>query len=190
MVTTNNDELAEKIKLLRSHGMTSLTYDRHKGHISGYDVLMLGYNYRMDEVRAAIGIVQLGKLEENNQKRREVYKWYVDALTNNANIIIPFTDRSLEQVTPHIMPIIIKNNYQKIKKRLTNTGVQTSKHYDLISTFTLYKGNKFKSKIKYINNILTLPMYPELSKEDVEYIADVLDKKGKGKQYLKLLGQK
>ena len=88
------------------------------------------------------------------------------------------------------MPIIIKNNYQKIKKRLTNTGVQTSKHYDLISTFTLYKGNKFKSKIKYINNILTLPMYPELSKEDVEYIADVLDKKGKGKQYLKLLGQK
>jgi dTDP-4-amino-4,6-dideoxygalactose transaminase len=170
MITTDSDGLAEKIKLLRSHGMTTLTYDRHKGHASGYDVIMLGYNYRIDEMRSALGLVQLKRLKKNNQKRREIYRWYADAFQDNDNIIIPFIDRNLEQATPHIMPVIIKNNYQEIKQRLANAGIQTSKHYDLIPTFTLYKESKFKSKIKYIKNILTLPMYPGMKKRDVEYI--------------------
>lgn len=168
MVTTNNDDLAEKIKLLRSHGMTTVTYDRHKGHARGYDVVMLGYNYRIDEMRSAIGLVQLKKIDRNNEKRRQIYRWYVDAFKGNDNVIIPFTDRDLEQATPHIMPVIIKNNYQEIKQKLTDSGVQTSKHYDLIPTFSLYKGSKFKSKIKYINNILTLPMYPGMKKKDIK----------------------
>ncbi|MBA7540142.1 UDP-4-amino-4-deoxy-L-arabinose--oxoglutarate aminotransferase [subsurface metagenome] len=179
MITTNSDELAEKIKLLRSHGMTTLTYDRHKGHASGYDVVMLGYNYRIDEMRSALGLVQLKKLERNNQKRREIYRWYADAFKGNDNVIIPFTDRNLEQATPHIMPIIIKNNYQEIKQRLTDADIQTSKHYDLIPTFTLYKGSKFKSKVKYIKNILTLPMYPGMKKEDVEYIRKIINEANK-----------
>ena len=175
MITTNNDELAEKIKLLRSHGMTTLTYDRHKGHASGYDVVMLGYNYRIDEMRSALGLVQLKKLENNNQKRREIYRWYADAFQDNDNVIIPFTNRNLEQATPHIMPVIIKNNYQEIKQKLTDAGIQTSKHYDLIPTFTLYKGSKFKSKIKYIKNILTLPMYPGMKTKKVDYVCKTIN---------------
>jgi len=174
IITTNNDELAYKIKLLRSHGMTTLTYDRYKGHASGYDVLMLGYNYRIDEIRAAIGIVQLKKLEKNNQRRRDVYSWYIESLKNNDNIIVPFTERNLEQATPHIMPVIIKNNYWEIKKKLNDNGIQTSKHYDLIPTFSLYRNCEFESKIKNIGNILTLPAYPAMSKEDVEYIKKYL----------------
>ncbi len=170
MITTNNDELADKIKLLRSHGMTTLTYDRHKGHASGYDVVMLGYNYRIDEIRSAIGIEQLKKLEKNNQKRREIYRRYIDALKYNDNVITPFAERNLEQATPHVMPIIIKNNYQEVRQKLTNVGVQTSKHYDLIPTFTLYKGSKFRSKVKHIKNIMTLPMYPYMGAKKVDYI--------------------
>jgi len=174
MITTNNDELAEKIKLLRSHGMTTLTYDRHKGHSSGYDVVMLGYNYRIDEMRSALGLVQLQKIEGNNKKRKEIYRWYIGALSSNKNVIIPFAKRNLEQATPHIMPIIIKNDYQRIKEKLREEGIQTSKHYDLITTFTLYKKNKFESKIKYINNILTLPLYPGLKKENIKYIKGII----------------
>lgn len=177
MITTNNDKLAEKIKLLRSHGMTTLTYDRHKGHASGYDVVMLGYNYRIDEIRSALGLVQFKKLEKNNQKRRKIYRWYIDALKDNDNIIIPFTERNLEQATPHIMPVIIKNNYQKIKQKLKDAGIQTSKHYDLVPTFTLYRGSKFESKIKHLNNILTLPMYPGMKRESAGRIATVINEK-------------
>jgi len=175
MITTNNDELADKIRLLRSHGLTSLTYDRHKGHARDYDVTMLGYNYRIDEMRSALGLVQLKKLEKNDKKRREIYRWYVDTLKDNDNIVIPFTDRNLEQATPHIMPIIMKNSYQETKQKLRSAGIQTSKHYDLIPTFTLYKGSKFKSKTKHINNILTLPMYPGIRREDVDHIGEIVN---------------
>jgi len=170
LLTTNNDALAEQIRLLRSHGMTTLTYERHKGHSSGYDVVLPGYNYRTDEIHSAIGIEQLKKVERNNQKRREIYKWCIDAFTGNDNVIVPFTGRDIEQATPHIMPVIIKRNYQEIKQKLKSEGVQTSKHYDLIPTFTLYKDSEFESKVKYINNILTLPMYPGMDEKDVEYI--------------------
>ena len=64
MLVTNDDELAAKLRLLRSHGMTSLTWDRHKGHAWSYDVVDLGYNYRMTDIQASIGLIQLGKLDE------------------------------------------------------------------------------------------------------------------------------
>ncbi len=175
MITTNDDTFAEKIRLLRSHGMTTLTYDRHKGHASDYDVVMLGYNYRIDELRSAIGIVQLNKLEKNNLKRREIYTWYRDVLENNNNLIIPFTDKNIDMSTPHIMPVLIKEKYYKIKKRLRNAQIQSSKHYDLIPTFSQYRRSKFKSKIEIIDNILTLPLHQELKREDVKYIAEVIN---------------
>ena len=58
--------LAERMRLLRSHGMTTLTWDRHRGHASGYDVVALGFNYRIDEPRAALGRVRLGRLDREN----------------------------------------------------------------------------------------------------------------------------
>src|SRR5512135_541044 len=59
MLVTDKDDIAEKVRLMRSHGMTSLTYDRHRGHANTYDVVDLGYNYRIDEIRSALGCVQL-----------------------------------------------------------------------------------------------------------------------------------
>jgi len=175
MVTTNSDEIAQKIKLLRSHGMTTLTYERHKGHASGYDVVELGYNYRIDEIRSAIGISQLNKIDYNNTERRRVYKTYMDYLSNCKNVIFPFKDSDLSLATPHIMPIILKNNYLEIKNLLKEKGIQTSKHYDLVPNFSIYKEDKpFVSKIEHINNILTLPLYPGLKQDDIKFICDLV----------------
>ncbi len=69
MVVTNDDELAARLRLLRSHGMTTLTWDRHRGHASGYDVVLPGFNYRLDEMRAALGLVQLRRLPERERAR-------------------------------------------------------------------------------------------------------------------------
>lgn len=175
MVTINSDEFAEKIKLLRSHGMTTLTFDRHKGHAAGYDVVEHGYNYRIDEIHSAMGICQLKKIDENNKKRRRIFSWYKEALGTNDNVIIPFKDRDIDSATCHIMPIIIKNKYQEIKNRLFNAGIQTSKHYDLIPNFSIYKKSEFKNKVKSIDNILTLPMFPGLKKDDIQYIGQIIN---------------
>src|SRR5262249_13410538 len=76
MVVTNRDDLADRVRLLRSHGMSSLTWDRHNGHASSYDVVMNGYNYRFDDLHAALGRVQLAKLTRNNERRRRLLEAY------------------------------------------------------------------------------------------------------------------
>jgi len=75
MVVTNRADLAERVRLLRSYGMTTLTWDRHKGHAGSYDVMNPGYNYRLDELHAALGRAQLKKLERNNQRRRNLLSY-------------------------------------------------------------------------------------------------------------------
>jgi dTDP-4-amino-4,6-dideoxygalactose transaminase len=173
MVTTNDEALAGRIRLLRSQGMTALTYDRHKGHASGYDVVALGYNYRLDEIRAAIGLCQLEKIERLNEKRRQVYQWYLDALRGNENVIVPFAHRDLQPATCHIMPVIVKEGYEDIRLRLRESGVQTSKHYDLISDFSIYRQNMFRPRFD-ASNLLTLPLSPYMVRQQVDFVADFL----------------
>jgi len=90
MIVTDDPSLAERFALLRSHGMTHQTLDRHKGHAFGYDVVDLGFNYRFDEIRAAIGMVQLAKLESNTARRAECAARYRDLLREIEWIQIPF----------------------------------------------------------------------------------------------------
>ena len=89
MLVTNNKQYQERAKLLRSHGMTSMSYERAKGHSTAYDVIDLGYNYRMDDIRASIGVVQLNKLEKDLNKRAEIRKMYVEKLAGIDAISIP-----------------------------------------------------------------------------------------------------
>ena len=70
MLVTDRDDVADKVRFQRSHGMTTLTYDRHKGLAYSYDVIDLGYNYRIDEIRSALGREQLKKLAANNARRK------------------------------------------------------------------------------------------------------------------------
>ena len=92
MLVTNNKEIFEKAKLLRSHGMTTMSYERASGHSTNYDVVELGYNYRMDDIRASIGIVQLDKLYNDIKRRDFVRSEYYRNLYNISKIIIPFSD--------------------------------------------------------------------------------------------------
>lgn len=169
MITTNDDHLAKEIRLLRSHGMTTLTYERHSGHASTYDVIRLGYNYRMDEIHSAIGLSQLQKIDRLNERRRQVYRWYIEAFKDLPHIVVPFSHRNLLAAACHIMPVIVRSRYEEIKTRLREAGIQTSKHYDLVPSFSV-----FQSRSRNSNNvafpIMTLPLGPNMKKEDVQLI--------------------
>src|SRR5208337_3653435 len=99
-----DDGLAEKIRIMRSHGMTTLTWDRHRGHSFSYDVVARGYNYRLDEMRSALGIVQLERLEEKNALRRALTRYYREELNGLKHLNVPFTDGS-EGSTHHLFPV-------------------------------------------------------------------------------------
>jgi dTDP-4-amino-4,6-dideoxygalactose transaminase len=181
MVVTNDDEMAEKIHLIRSHGMTTLTLDRHKGHAHSYDVLDLGYNYRIDEIRAAIGIEQLKRLDKNNLARKEITELYRKLLADIEEISVPFCNNPNES-SYHIFPILLNSrlNRTKFRKKLQEKGIQTSMHYPPVHLFHYYR-QKFgyqKGLLPVTEEIaareVTLPLYPQLDYRFVKYIVDEL----------------
>lgn len=179
MLITNNSEYYERAKLLRSHGMTSMSYERSKGHSTTYDVVDNGFNYRMDDIHASIGLVQLDKIQEDLNKRAEIRKIYVDLLKDINQITIPFKDYEYFS-SNYIFPIVLKNStYEfrdKIREDLAKAGIQTSVHYPAVHRFSVY--DKFTMPLKnteYIaDNLITLPMYSKLKESDIMYIAEIL----------------
>lgn len=175
MLVTNNTAIYEKAKLLRSHGMTSMSYDRSKGHSTGYDVVDLGYNYRMDDIRASIGIVQLKKLKSDLEKRKIIREKYIERLKSLDKIIIPFLSNK-NFSSNYIFPIILKDsdvNYREfIRNKLAEAGIQTSVHYPAVHKFSIYQNLNAKLPItEYVSdNEITLPMYSSLSDDEIDYI--------------------
>lgn len=178
MVITNDDALFEKLRLLRSHGMTTLTWDRHKGHAWSYDVVDLGYNYRIDEIRAALGTVQLSKLDRNNERRRQLTQVYRDLLEELPQIGVPFSHHP-GITSAHIMPILLPlgSNRVEFMEKMKAQGIQTSIHYPPIHKFTSYQefdGHATSKRLLLTENVanreVTLPLYPAMTDEDVNLV--------------------
>jgi dTDP-4-amino-4,6-dideoxygalactose transaminase len=180
MVATSNQKFLFTLKELRSHGMTSLTLDRHMGRAISYDVTRPSLNYRMDEIRAAIGSVQLKKLSSGNSKREELFNLYREKL-KKSKIKIPFSKVESNHVSAyHILPILLPENCNRISviNSLKDQGIQTSVHYPFISNFSAYK-NYFSPNIAPIGSEissrqLTLPLYPNMSVQDVNLVTSSL----------------
>lgn len=182
MLITNSDEIADKVKLLRSHGMTTMSYQRASGHATTYDVVDSGYNYRMDDLRASIGLVQIGKLQKDLEGRAKVRAWYLDELKDIQGVVIPFEKRT-EFSSNYVMPIIIENSTPEyrdsIRDSLHRAGVQTSVHYPAVHRFSVFE--QFQPHglplTEYVaDNEITLPMYAAITREDVRFVVAALKK--------------
>lgn len=181
MMVTNNDDYEKKIRLLRSHGMTTMSYQRSKGHATTYDIVDLGYNFRLDDIRASIAIVQMKKLPNDLERRDVIRKLYIHYLSALKDIVIPFVDNT-EFVSNYIMPIVLANSSadkrDRIREKLHEAGIQTSIHYPAAHRFSIYKNLPSDLPItNYVtDNEITLPMYSSLRDEDVKYICSTLSK--------------
>tara|TARA_B100000925_G_scaffold284728_1_gene260097 strand:+ start:1375 stop:2523 length:1149 start_codon:yes stop_codon:yes gene_type:complete len=179
MLVTNNSEIYEKAKLIRSHGMTTLSYARYKGHATEYDIKMLGYNYRMDDIRASLGIIQLKKLKKDIFKRERLRETYIELLKNNSKVIIPFIDNK-NFVSNYIFPIVLKNSTKllrdKVRMKLNDDRIQTSIHYPPVHKFSIYKEDYVDLPITdYVSdNQITLPMHSKLKTSDIDFIVSKL----------------
>lgn len=186
MLLTNNQEIADRVRLLRSHGMTTLSYDRFNGHASSYDVVDLGYNYRLDDIRASMGIVQFDRLPTMNARRRELWGLFSERLAEIEGIKVPFgaaEDESGKWISqPYIFPIVLMYDQDRegVRQSLTEAGIQTSVHYPPVHLFQMYQ-DRFGYRqgdlpiTEWVaTNIITLPFYPSMSVEDIDLITDVL----------------
>jgi dTDP-4-amino-4,6-dideoxygalactose transaminase len=173
MLTTQDETLAQELKLLRSHGMTTGSWDRFKGHASAYDVVRVGHNVRFDDLRAAVGLVQLGRLAGLNQKRRELVHYYREKL--RGLVTIPFDGR--DESTHHLMVVLLPEGVdrEQVKMSLQNDGIQTSIHYPPSHLFRVYEGGPALPKLEVIApRILTLPLYPAMTPQDIDVVTDSL----------------
>lgn len=179
IICTNNDEYASQIKSMRSHGMTSGTIDRHRGHAFSYDVTVLGYNYRMDEMHAALARAQLKKLSAGNDNRRKAADRYKNRLKSIDKIKIPFANSSAD-ANYHIFPILldIGIDRQRLMVFLREQGIQTSIHYPPVHKFSYYcklMGEQTLPLTEYIaGHELTLPVFAGITDAQVDYVVDRL----------------
>ncbi len=181
ILVTDQDDLFEKLCLLRSHGMTTLTWDRHKGHAWSYDVVELGYNYRIDEMRAAVGVVQLGKLDRNNERRRQLTALYENLLKELPQITVPFRDHPGVS-SAHIRPILLPRGGDRatFMERMKAQGIQTSIHYPPIHRFTAYRdvdagaSDRLRVTADVAAREVTLPLYPRMTDDDVTAIIEAV----------------
>lgn len=177
MVTTDDDRLAACIRRTRSHGMTTLTWDRAHGHAHTYDVVDLGFNYRLDEMRAALGLVQLKRLTKNNQRRKALMEKYLTGLNQCSMIDFPFKSVTGEG-SYHICPLLLAAGMDRsaFMTGMRERGIQTSIHYPPVHLFTYYRDRfGFQEGMLPVTETVarrevTLPLYPSMSDEDVHRV--------------------
>jgi dTDP-4-amino-4,6-dideoxygalactose transaminase len=176
MVTTDDDEVARRLRLMRAHGMTATSWDRERGHASGYDVVERGWNYRPSELEAALGLVQLGKLDELTAARRRVVAAYRAALADRPELAIPFAGED-EGSACHILPVVAPSPEARdeIRRRAAADEVQTSVHYPPVHQFTIFSPQEsLPLTEEYARREVTVPLFPAMTDEDVERVARAL----------------
>ncbi len=175
MVVTEHDEVAQSVRLLRSHGMTRLTWDRRFGHEFAYDVLAQGFNCRMDELRAALGRVQLAKLDENNAIRREITRRMRSRLVEVPRVSFPFDHDTLPCSTCHIFPMLLDSAGERASfmEQMREAGIGTSIHFPPVHLFSAYKeSGEYSLPIteSVTRREVTLPLFPGLTDDQVEMV--------------------
>ena len=178
VVVTSDDELASRLRLLRSHGMTTLTWDRHRGHADTYDVVMPGFNFRMDEIRAAIGSAELRRLAEWNERRAHLVRKYRAELDGRFGVGIAMPEQPEIASAHHLAVAVFASAEARAAAAaaLKERRIQTSVHYPPIHLFSAYRrtGVSLPRTEAVASRVLTLPLYPHMPDEAVTSVADAI----------------
>jgi dTDP-4-amino-4,6-dideoxygalactose transaminase len=163
MVATDDEALAARVRLLRSHAMTSVSWDRAQGHASDYDVVALGFNYRLDEPRAALGRARLQHFDEEQARRADLDARYREHLGDVACALAPVPGAASAH---HLFTIVLDEDVDRraFRERLAARGVQTSMHYPPVHRFAVYADDALDLPVTddYAARAVTLPLFAHL----------------------------
>lgn len=187
-IITNNQNLYEKLKLLRSHGVTK---DKN-----GFNVMTeLGYNYRLPDINAALGLSQLKKLKRFIQKRQELAGLYLRELKDFPEIILPVEHQDVRS-SWHLFVIRTKNPTDRLPlyEHLKQSGIGVNFHYPPVYTHPYYRKHSYRSinlpvAESYASTAMTIPLYPHLKKNQVRHISEAIKKFFYSRSYVHLFNQ-
>ncbi|MGD9528157.1 DegT/DnrJ/EryC1/StrS family aminotransferase [Pseudonocardia sp.] len=168
----------ERVRRMRSHGMTTSTLDRDRGRAVGYDVVDVGHNFRMDELRGALGLVQLARLPGWNDARRALTARYREVLARELpEVAVPFA--ADHPTTAHILPVLLPpgTDRRAVMAFLREARIQSSMHYPPIHEFEVYRRAgtiTLPDTEAFAAAQLTLPLHPLLAPADVDRVVHTL----------------
>ena len=170
MLTTNSKELYKKLMLLRTHGITKENMDENHGNWY-YEMIELGFNYRLTDFQSALGINQLAKNEKGVERRNQISSAYKKAFEGK----IKFQDLPVRTYNAHHLFIIEVKNRKELYNFLHSKGILAQIHYVPVHTMPYYKNIGYADAglvhaEKYYSRCISLPMYPTLSNEEQSYV--------------------
>ena len=182
MVITNSEKIAEKVRHLRNHGMTKSLKSRYSSEYPWiFDIKQSGYNYRLDEIRAALGITQLKRIKKINELRKKASSYYNKNLQNIPGIILPdmVNDKTHSY---HLYTIRVTKPFKlsrnQLFKKLKDNGIRTTVYWMPIHEYTAFRKFAKKSNIinttKIYDEILALPLFPNISKKHQDAVIKVI----------------
>ena len=174
MVTTNDKELFDRLSLLRTHGITKNPACLHENHGGWYyEMQELGYNYRLTDFQAALGLSQLKRADEGLKRRQKIAVRYNEAFKRIADIQTPYASPDVFHAY-HLYIIQVPDRLD-LYNYLHENGIYAQVHYIPLHLMPYYReqGNKpgdLPVAEKYYSRCLSLPMFPTLTDEEQEYV--------------------
>jgi len=187
-VVTDNEEFHNKLIMFRHHGVTK-DYKNFKNSSENrgdwyYEMQYLGYNYRLTDIHAALGISQLRKLDRFIRRRREIIETYNKAFKNNSFFDLP-VEKSYAKSAWHLYPIRLKDKYKQNKAqifaKLRERGLGVQVHYIPIHLQPYYQQRGYKraicpNAVDFYEREISIPLYQSMSTEDIDYVVrNILD---------------
>lgn len=166
-VLTGDDAVAARVRSLRSHAMTSVTWDRHRGHANTYDIVDVGFNFRLDEPRAALALARLPRLEEELERRRGLVRALRGALAGVPGVVVPWGDEAVGRSGHHRFALVLADGAacERVRDALAAEGVETTS-LPVLGSCPRAKDLAARS--------LALPLGPSVGTVEVAAIADAV----------------
>jgi dTDP-4-amino-4,6-dideoxygalactose transaminase len=176
LLATHDPAVAAYARRARSHSMTSGSWERHRGHANGYDVVGTGFNYRLDEARAALLHSRLGGLEADIARRRALVRRYRELLRDCDGVTVPYRDEDVDRSSCYLMAVLIDSDRREdVRARMRERGVQTTVCYPALHEFTAYlSGQRLACAEDVARRQISLPLYPHLTEAQQDRVVEAL----------------
>jgi dTDP-4-amino-4,6-dideoxygalactose transaminase len=178
LLATRDADVAAYARRARSHAMTTGTWDRHRGHAAGYDVVGVGFNYRLDEPRAALLHARLEGLEADIARRRELVLRYRELLRDRDGISVPYGDGDVAHSSCYLMAVLVDaDRRDAVRARMLERGVQTTVCYPAVHEFTAYvaaEPRRLPRAEAVARQQISLPLYPHLTEPEQDRVVETL----------------